>query len=72
MLSRISCNPPQMAEISPSHSRMDREVSRHERNEQEDMKKGIEYLYEFKEKLSKLHPAVLDAIENMLQCRNRY
>ena len=43
-----------------------------QRNEKEDMKTGIEYLYEFKEKLSKLHPVVCDAIERMLQCNNRY
>jgi hypothetical protein len=42
-----------------------------ERDEQEDMKKGIDYLYEFKKKLRELHPSVLDAIENMLQ-RPRY
>lgn len=41
------------------------------RDEQEDMKKGIEYLYEFKKKLRDLHPTVLDAIENILQ-RPRY
>ena len=41
------------------------------RNELQDMQKGLEHLYEFKEKLSKLHPNVLDAIENMLQ-RPRY
>ena len=44
----------------------------YQRNEMEDMKKGIEYLYEFREKLSKLHPVVMDAIENMLQRNNRY
>ena len=42
-----------------------------QRNEQEDMKKAIEYLYEFREKLSKLHPVALEAIDMMLQ-RNRY
>lgn len=41
------------------------------RNEIEDMKKGIEYVYEFRQKLFELHPVVIDAIENMLQ-RPRY
>jgi hypothetical protein len=72
MLSRISCVG-QNETCASVPLQMHKEVMRHERNEQEDMKKGIEYLYEFKEKLSKLHPAVLDAIENMLQYRsNRY
>lgn len=44
---------------------------RYSRNELQDMQKGLEHLYEFKEKLSKLHPNVMDAIENMLQ-RPRY
>jgi hypothetical protein len=44
---------------------------RYGRNELDDMKRGLEYLYEFKEKLAKLHPNVMDAIENMLQ-RPRY
>lgn len=44
---------------------------RYIRNELQDMQKGLEHLYEFKEKLSKLHPNVMDCIENMLQ-RPRY
>jgi hypothetical protein len=44
---------------------------KYKRNEVEDMKKGIEILYEFREKLFALHPVVIDAIENMLQ-RPRY
>lgn len=39
------------------------------RNEREDMKLAIEYLYEFKKKLSDLHPNCLSLIENMLQHR---
>lgn len=42
-----------------------------QRNEMEDVKKAIEYLYEFREKLSNLHPIVFDVIENMVQ-RPRY
>lgn len=42
-----------------------------QRNEMEDMKKAIEYLYEFKDKLSKLHPLACEAIDQMLQ-RPRY
>lgn len=68
MLGRIG-NSPLMACEAP------RNAVQHEdkwqRNEVEDMKKGIEYMYEFREKLSKLHPVVLDAIENLLQ-RPRY
>lgn len=39
----------------------------YKRNEQEDVKKAIEYLYEFKEKLSKLHPMATMVIEQILQ-----
>lgn len=42
-----------------------------QRNEIEDMKKAIDYLYEFREKLSTLHPIVFELIENLLQ-RPRY
>lgn len=68
MLGRIANAPLECASIPmPAH-----EPSRYQRNECEDLKKGVEYLYEFKGKLSKLHPLVVDAIENMLQLRNRY
>lgn len=50
---------------------MPRVPSRYERNEIEDMKIAIGYLYEFKKKLDELHPACIDAIDNMLQ-RPRY
>ncbi len=67
MLGRIANYPCMTNEAQrPLHS--EEKLQRHEL---EDMKKGIEYLYEFREKLSKLHPVVLDAIENMLQ-RIRY
>jgi len=66
MLNRISNAIMQHDSIRPTVSE-----SRYERNELEDMKKGIEYLYEFKEKLSKLHPNVLDRMEDILQ-RPRY
>ncbi len=63
MLGRIGNHPMECASVPmPAH-----EPSKYQRNEVEDMKKGIEYLYEFKEKLSKLHPVVCDAIEKMLQ-----
>jgi hypothetical protein len=67
MLNRIAQMPlsPSCAP-QPMHSE-----DKWQRNEIEDMKKGIEFLYEFKEKLSKLHPIVSDAIETMLQ-RPRY
>lgn len=45
--------------------------AQHKRNELDDLKKGMEYLYEFKEKLLKLHPIVVDVIEKLLQS-NRY
>ncbi len=52
--------------------RTDNSVStRYERNEQEDMKKAVDYLYEFKKKMAELHPSCLNLIENMLQ-RPRY
>lgn len=67
MLGRIANQPCMVNEAPrPLHSE-----DRWKRNEMEDMKKGIELLYEFREKLSNLHPIVLDAIENMLQ-RVRY
>lgn len=68
MLSRIS-RP--ILEYAASYSTKDDRMKLWERDEVEDMKKGIEYLYEFKEKLSKLHPLVLESIENLLQ-RPRY
>lgn len=40
-----------------------------DRNEKEDMKLAIEYLYEFNEKLSKLHPQCKEHINHMLQDR---
>lgn len=67
MLGRISNQPLQPScAPQPLHSE-----DRWQRSEQEDMKKAIEYLYDFKEKLSKLHPTALDAIETILQ-RPRY
>lgn len=45
---------------------------RYKRDEMEDMKTAIEYLYEFKKKLSKLHPSICGSIESMLQLNNRY
>ena len=45
--------------------------NKYSRNEMQDVIKAIEYLYEFKEKLNKLHPCVIDIIENLLQ-RQRY
>lgn len=65
MLNRM-CNESLMssAPVSPNPNRW-------ERNEKDDMKTAIEYLFDFKDKLSKLHPTAIDMIENMLQ-RHRY
>lgn len=68
MLGRIGNTPMECASV-PMYPN---EPRRYERNEMEDLKKGIEHLYEFKEKLSKLHPIVIDIIEKMLQSNNRY
>lgn len=66
MLSRL--NPNQLQCTAPQPLSID---DRWTRNECEDLKTAIEHLYAFREKLSKLHPVVLDAIENMMQ-RPRY
>jgi len=63
MLGRIG-NKPLMPYEAP---RQLHNEDKYQRNEIEDMKKGIEYLYEFREKLFNLHPIVFDAIEKMLQ-----
>lgn len=63
MLNRI-CQTPLMPSESP---RQLAEKSPWERNELEDVKKAIEYLYEFKEKLSKLHPVAMNMMEHILQ-----
>jgi len=39
------------------------------RNEKDDMKIAIDALYEFRKKLSELHPTCIELIENMLQHR---
>lgn len=39
------------------------------RNEKEDMKLAMEYLYDFNEKLNKLHPMCKDLIHHVLQDR---
>ncbi len=41
--------------------------SRYDRNELDDLKKGMEHLYEFKKNLDALHPHVATLIENMMQ-----
>lgn len=67
MLGRIGNSPMECASIPmPSHP-----TEQYKRNELDDLKKGMEHLYEFKEKLSKLHPIVADVIEKLLQ-HNRY
>jgi hypothetical protein len=75
MLSRISNQSStsfQAATLTNSDEKFQRnEIEKFQRNEMEDLCKAIEYLYEFKYKLSKLHPHILDVIENMLQ-RPRY
>lgn len=40
---------------------------RFDRNVKEDLKTAFEYLYEFKDKLNKLHPDVIYIIEKLLQ-----
>jgi hypothetical protein len=45
---------------------------RYDRSEQEDLKLAIDYIYEFRGKLNKLHPGVLDKVEQMLQHNRRY
>lgn len=40
---------------------------RWQRNEREDIKAAIDCLYEFREKLAKLHPMAMEIIEEMMQ-----
>lgn len=63
MLNRM-CQQPLMPSEAP---RPLHEKSSWERDEKEDSKKAIEYLYEFKEKLSKLHPVAQSMVEHILQ-----
>ena len=63
MLHSFNCAPPQRLNETIGISRDDR----YDRNEQEDLKLAIDYLYEFKAKLNKLHPSILDKIQHMLQ-----
>ena len=56
------------AEIySKSPSVPDHLQDRWRRNEKEDLKTAIDYLYEFKKKIDELHPSCLDIIHKMLQ-----
>lgn len=41
--------------------------SRYDRNARDDFPKAIEYLYEFVDKLQKLHPDCAEIIEHILQ-----
>lgn len=43
---------------------------RYNRNEEEDIKTAISYLYEFKRKLDALHPNCVDIISHILSNRN--
>lgn len=43
--------------------------STYDRNEKEDMKLAMEYLYEFNEKLGKLHPMCREMMHHILQDR---
>jgi|KBSMisStandDraft_5_1062788.scaffolds.fasta_scaffold2511203_2 hypothetical protein len=63
MLRQINCTQG-IAEVRPPSS-----PSTWERNEKEDMKLAMDYLYEFKEKLSKLHPFCVETVHNLLQER---
>lgn len=67
MLGRIGQTPVMPCEAP----RLAHEPKQWERNEQENIKKAIEYLYEFRDKLSKLHPVAMETIEMLLQ-RPRY
>lgn len=69
MLNRMSSQPLQCVNESVPH--VGQEKSRYTRNECDDMKRGIELLYEFHRKLSELHPNVVDMVECLLQ-RPRY
>lgn len=54
---------------TPAPSPTVREPYLYERDELGDVKKAIEYFYEFKEKLNKLNPIVLDVIDSLFQRR---
>lgn len=43
--------------------------STYERNEKEDMKLAMEYLYDFNEKLGKLHPMCRELMHHIMQER---
>ncbi len=63
MLNRLSyCN----ASVPSAPIQTAAQENKYNRNEKEDMKKAIEFLYEFAEKLRELHPNCTDMIENML------
>ena len=53
--------------IGNSHLVSECKVSIYDRDEKDDIKKAIEYLYEFQEKLSNLHPIAMEVIEKILQ-----
>ena len=57
MLSSINCI---------SNNQICREP-KYDRNEKDDLKLALDYLFEFKEKLNNLHPNVLYIIEKLLQ-----
>lgn len=63
MLGRISIN---TAPQVDNHMSM---PEKYHRNELDDVKKAMEYFYEFKEKLQKLHPVALEYIERLVQTR---
>ncbi len=50
-----------------THAPIDELKDRWRRNEKEDLKLAIDYLYEFKKKMDELHPTCLDIIHKMLQ-----
>jgi len=69
MLSSLNCfSSAQRCETVNTPMRDDR----YDRNEQEDLKLAIDHLYEFKAKLNKLHPGVMNKVEDMLQYKQRY
>lgn len=78
MLNRMQAHVPQPLNSFPSMQGLNHAPQqslcedRFMRNEREDMKAAIDALYEFKKKLSELHPNCTDFLENMLQQQRRY
>lgn len=63
MLRNLGCQSFPVPEVNQKIS------STYERNEKEDMKLAMEYLYEFNEKLNKLHPMCRELMHHIMQER---